>query len=124
MREASITKSTEFHSIHNPEDANKHNAKRARQEAIAARMDARLGRINYRLQPVEAAIDGLSRRLSERETNQALVLERLEVLEKGWRQHVPGLLNAVSSIAAFGYELAALQREMKTTAEELREAIA
>lgn len=76
-------------------------------------------RINYRLQPVEAAIGDLSRRLAERETNQALVLERLEVLEKGWRQHVPGLLNAVSSIAAFGYELASLRREFERANAEI-----
>lgn len=80
-------------------------------------------RIEQRIEPVEAAIDDLSGRLSAAELETNHVDRRLTALENGWRQHVPGLLNAISSVAAFGYELAALQREMQTTAEESREAI-
>jgi len=101
-------------------------------------------RIDDRLQPIEATIGDLSQRLrsveletnhvpvldrrledvsqrltsAELETNHVPVLDRrLEALERGWRQHVPGLLNAVSSIAAFGYELASLQRDYHVAAE-------
>ena len=49
---------------------------------------------------------------------------RLDALERGWHQHLPGLLNAMSSVAALGYELAALQREIQAKAAETREAIA
>lgn len=67
---------------------------------LSTRVRARLG---PRLQPIEA---------------------RLAALENGWRQHLPGLLNAVSSIAAFGYELASLRREMQANADGSSEAIA
>lgn len=36
---------------------------------------------------------------------------RLSTLESGWQQHLPALLNATSSVAAFGYELTALRTE-------------
>lgn len=68
-------------------------------------------RVEHRVQPIEAAIDDLSKDLSNLD-------RRLAALENGWRQHVPGLLNAMSSIAAFGYELAALRREMQTKPDE------
>ncbi len=58
----------------------------------------------------------LERRLNaaELETNHVPVLERrLAALEDGWRQHLPGLLNAISSVAAFGYELASLRGEVR-----------
>src|ERR1700728_3200787 len=41
--------------------------------------------------------------------------KRLTHLENGWRQHVPGLLNAASSVAAFGFELASLRRELEAS---------
>jgi predicted SAM-dependent methyltransferase len=33
-------------------------------------------------------------------------------LEGAWRQHLPSFLNAISSVAAFGFELAAVRREL------------
>lgn len=38
---------------------------------------------------------------------------RLDALEAGWRQNIPALLNAISSVGAFGHELARTQREMR-----------
>ncbi|MGO9327860.1 MAG: hypothetical protein ACLQJ0_07060 [Steroidobacteraceae bacterium] len=82
-------------------------------------------RVEYRVQPIEAAIDDLSNDLSNRlsvlDQRLAALDQRLAALESGWRQHVPGLLNGMSSIAAFGYELAALRREMQAKTDETRE---
>jgi predicted SAM-dependent methyltransferase len=62
-------------------------------------MEIRLGRPHERLLAIEA--------------NQIPVLERrLTQIEAGLRQHLPSLLNAVSSVAAFGYELSAMRREI------------
>ena len=78
-------------------------------------------RVEYRVQPIEAAIGDLSNRLSVLDQRLAALDQRLAALENGWRQHVPGLLNGMSSIAAFGYELAALRREMQAKTDETRE---
>lgn len=70
---------------------------------VRIRIDHRVRiHIDYRLLPIE---------------------RRLDALEKGWHQHLPGLLNAMSSVAAFGYELALLRRDMQANAYEFREAI-
>jgi hypothetical protein len=54
-------------------------------------------RIESRVQSVEAVVHPLEARVSQFET--------------GWRQYLPSLLNAVSSIGAFGHELSQLRRE-------------
>ncbi|WP_238578682.1 class I SAM-dependent methyltransferase [Inquilinus limosus] len=38
--------------------------------------------------------------------------ERLDRLDTGWRQHIPAFLNSVSSVGAFGHELAGLRGEV------------
>jgi len=42
-------------------------------------------------------------------------------LEAGWRQHVPAFLNAVSSVGAFGHELARVKREQEANSARLSE---
>jgi predicted SAM-dependent methyltransferase len=65
-------------------------------------------RIEHRLQPIESRLEPIERRLAALESRLAALESRLAPLEKGWHQHVPSLLNAVSTVAAFGHELASL----------------
>ena len=48
---------------------------------------------------------------------------RLAAVEAGWRQHVPAMLNAVSSVGAFGYEHARLAQEVQALRRDLDRAI-
>ena len=62
----------------------------------------------------------LERKLAELENRWRQRLDPIEArlirLEAGWNQHIPSLLNAVSSIAAFDFELVSLRREVEASA--------
>lgn len=45
--------------------------------------------------------------------------DRIGPIETGWRQHMPAFLNAVSTVGAFGEELASLRRDHDRTRAEL-----
>ena len=65
-------------------------------------------RVEQRLESIQSHLSAV-----EVQTNKVPSLEnRLSALESGWAQHVPTLLNATSSVAAFGYELVSLRQEL------------
>lgn len=47
--------------------------------------------------------------------------EKFKQLESSWRQNVPAFLNAVSTVNAFGYELAKLRRELEQGLTSVRQ---
>ena len=49
---------------------------------------------------------------------------RIDSLEAGWNRHVPTLLGAVSSVAAFGHELFGVRRDLERQIAALREEVA
>ena len=49
--------------------------------------------------------------------------EKSAALESSWRQNVPAFLNAVSSVGAFGHELARLRRELEDGFQSVRHEI-
>jgi predicted SAM-dependent methyltransferase len=61
-------------------------------------------RIEERLAPIED-------RLSRIEGRLAPIEDRVAKLEAGWHQHLPAFLNAVSSVGAFGHDLARSRKE-------------
>src|SRR5262249_39760694 len=87
-------------------------------------------RVDQRVAPLVAEISDLRNALNAEinqrqhethqrwlETNHAMFLlgnltKQHGALEDAWRQHLPSFLNAISSVAAFGFELAALRREL------------
>ena len=78
---------------------------------IRARMETRLAPVEARLAAIEARLDssGSGPDVEPR----ILALEALVArLEAGWQTHVPAFLNAVSSVGAFGHQLAQFKADL------------
>jgi len=97
-------------------------------------------RIETRLQPIETRLQTTETRLRTTETRLEVAetlpqpdttwishaqgrLEHLEArvsqFETGWRQHVAGFLNAVSTVSAYGHVLATFKREAEQSNKRL-----
>jgi hypothetical protein len=46
---------------------------------------------------------------------------RLQNLEEAWRQHIPAFLNSVTSVGAFGHELAQQRKTLETSRQEFQD---
>jgi len=68
--------------------------------------------------PVQEVVKGARARLQRR---QVIIEQRLSVVENAWRQHLPALLNGISSLAAFGYELSETKADLAGLNETIRE---
>lgn len=78
-----------------------------------ARIEGRVHPLESRIQEMEAGFAPLAARIGALEA-------RLAPLETGWREHLPAFLNAVSTVGAFGHELARTKRDLQ---EALRRSI-
>ena len=78
-----------------------------------------LQRITGMLQSHDQSLQKISQELTLIDQN-AELNEKFAALESSWRQNVPAFLNAVSSVGAFGHELARLRRELEEGVQSVR----
>jgi hypothetical protein len=73
--------------------------------------------------PVKEPLKAFIRRAQAARGPVARLDDRLGALETGWNRHVPALLNAVSSVGAFGHELLRVRQDLERQIEDLRQSV-
>src|SRR5215210_5042281 len=77
-------------------------------------------KLEARLVPFSQEISQLRREMHDLHRSQ----EELPAASAAWKQHVPGFLNAVGSVRAFGFELAKQKNELYTANARHESAVA
>ena len=78
------------------------------------------GAVTRTLNELAKALENIASRLGSFEKALENIGSRLGSLESSWRQTIPAFLNAVSSVGAFGHELARLRRELEQGLQSVR----
>src|SRR5438128_1002547 len=68
-------------------------------------------RMKSRLQALDVSLASAEQHLASAEERLCSHDERISSLHRGWTQHIPSFLNAVSSVGAFGFDLAKLRQD-------------
>src|SRR5271157_1162649 len=76
--------------------------------------------LSWYTRPLHQFQGAVTRTLNELAKALENIGSRLGLLESSWRQSVPAFLNAVSSVGAFGHELARLRRELEQGLQSVR----
>jgi hypothetical protein len=78
------------------------------------------GAVTRTLNELAKGLENTGARLGLAEKALENTSSRLGLLESSWRQNIPAFLNAVSSVGAFGHELARLRRELEQGLQAVR----
>jgi exonuclease VII small subunit len=81
-------------------------------EARVAPLEERIAPLEERVAPLEERIVPLEERVAPLESRVVPLEACVRQLDKGWRQHVPAFLNAISSVRALGFELSKTSQEL------------
>ncbi|MFY0613145.1 MAG: hypothetical protein JXQ99_16560 [Hyphomicrobiaceae bacterium] len=78
-------------------------------------------RINDKIQDTASRLAGSVKRLSKkvRRSSTRKRLKRIDAVYNSWHEHLPAFLNAVSTVGAFGHEMAKQRKELSNQSQEL-----